>query len=304
VATTKNELAGIYSALPTPNDGSGGVATAPLKALLRFLVSQGVSGVVPVGGTGDYPALTHADRLKAVECSVDVAGNGIQVIAGVLSPGLGESVAAARDFAKAGASALMLITPYYVTPTQDGIVGYFRRIRDAVDVPLVLYDIPGRTGTGASPETLAALAGDGTIIGMKASSSDLYHFNRTVALCGEKMSILSGTDRMMPLHCTMGARGAVLTTASIVPAYWRKVLAECKAGRAEAAIEMQRRLFRMFDVFALEPLPVMLNAALSHLGLDMGAPRLPVLPAKANSLSAVGQLVDGLIEEGIVVRPI
>lgn len=301
---TKDSLDGIYSALPTPNDPKSGFAAQPLKDFISYLIGQGVSGVVPVGGTGDYPALSPQIRRQAVEATVEAAKGKVQVIAGILAPGMAEAVSAGRDFKSAGADALMLITPYYVTATQAGMRDYFRAFRDAVDLPLIIFDIPGRTGNGLQPDTIAKLAEEKVVIGMKASSLDLNHFNQTVALAGENMTFLSGTDKLMLAHCLLGARGAVMTTASFVPAFWTKILACARTGDVVRAVAMHRQLMPLFDAFSAEPIPSMLNAGIGFLGFDMGPNRLPLLPPAAANVERVRKVVEDLRKAGILPREV
>ncbi len=165
---TRDHLSGLYTAIVTPLGPDGAVDIDGLMALVRFQIQAGASGVVPIGGTGEYPAFSRAERRNIVAACVEAA-DGRPVIPGVLSTGFEDALEAGRDFAAAGASAVMTVTPYYAPGSQDGMRAYFRRYRDALDLPVMLYQIPRRTTVAATAETVQAMAEDGSIIGMKYS---------------------------------------------------------------------------------------------------------------------------------------
>ncbi|RUX71535.1 dihydrodipicolinate synthase family protein, partial [Mesorhizobium sp. M2A.F.Ca.ET.040.01.1.1] len=206
----------------TPLTVDGEVDFEMLRTLVRFQLDNGAAGVVPIGGTGEYPAFSRAERLAIVEACVEAAG-GIPVIPGVLSTGFKDAVEAGRDFAAAGAAAVMTVTPYYATGTQEGMRQYFAAYRNEVDVPVLLYQIPRRTNVAVTAEGIQAMAEDGSIIGMKYSSYDIPEFIETVKLAGDRIAILSGEEPLFATHIALGAKGGVLASASMYPKIWLRI---------------------------------------------------------------------------------
>ena len=171
-----------------------------------------------------------------VEATVEAAAGRVPVVAGILSTGFKEAVQAARDFTAAGADGLMLVTPYYVIPTQEAIREYFQAFAQAVTVPVMLYDIPTRTGVAVKAETIAQMAEDRSIIGMKACNPDFNQFARLIGLAGEKISVLSGEEPFFATHVAMGAHGGILATANLFPKAWQEMFALASAGNLKGAL--------------------------------------------------------------------
>lgn len=176
---SKDDLSGLFTAIVTPFADDKSVDFEALRALVRFQIEAGATGIVPIGGTGEYPALSRKERADIVRACVEAA-DGAPVLPGVLSTGFADAVEAGRDFIAAGASGVMAVTPYYATGTQEGMRAYFRNYRDAVSAPVLAYEIPRRTGVALKAETVAELASDGSIIGMKCSSYDMPEFIKTM----------------------------------------------------------------------------------------------------------------------------
>jgi 4-hydroxy-tetrahydrodipicolinate synthase len=275
---TPESLQGIFPALVTPFSADGALDQAALRRLIKRLIDAGVHGVVPIGGTGEYTALSQQERRQIVEIVVEEAGGKVPVIAGVLSPGFEEAHAAARDFVAAGADALMVITPFYATGTQAGIVSYFRRMRESCDLPILLYEIPGRTNVSLQAETIALLAEEETIIGMKYSSYDIAQFIRVVAHAGERISVLSGEEPLFATHMAIGARGGILTTANLLPHRWLDILADIRRGDLKAALNKQAALDPLFRAVFSETNPGPFKFLMEEVGESCGLPRLPLLP--------------------------
>ncbi len=192
------KLEGILPAFPTPTRDDGTVDEAALRRLLQYLLDGGAAGLVPVGGTGEFTALSPEARTQVVAVTAEAADGRVPVVAGVVSPGWAEAVQAGRDFKAAGADAILLITPFYVTPTQAGIRDYFRAYREAVDLPLVFYDIPGRTRIVTEAETLAGLAADRTIVGMKICNTDMHHTNLLASMVDDSFAMLRRGGHAVP----------------------------------------------------------------------------------------------------------
>ncbi|NMM43107.1 dihydrodipicolinate synthase family protein [Rhodospirillaceae bacterium KN72] len=297
--STPLALRGLVPACPTPVTPSGTVDRPALHKLVRYMLDGGASGLVPLGGTGEYTAFSQADRIATVETSKDAAGDA-PVVAGVLCPGLGDAIGTAADFLAAGADAIMVIVPYYVRTSQQGVIDYFRKIRDTVDIPIVLYDNPARSHMVLQPETIGALAADGTVIGMKASNTDLYHFDHVMQRVGPDFQMLSGYDTLFTQQVSMGARGGVLTSAVIVPGVWNDIQALAEAGRFMDALTLQRKLCPLMDALFAEENPGPTRAALEMIGLANGPSVLP-LGAISDGLKArLFKVLQDLYAQGIL----
>ena len=293
-------LHGILPAFPTPTRDDGTIDEAALRRLVRFLLEGGASGLVPMGGTGEFTALSPVARARVIEITAEVAGGRVPVVAGVLSPGYDEAVQTGRDFVRAGADALLLITPFYVTPTQAGIRDYFRAYRAAVDLPIVFYDIPYRTRIVTEVETLAALAADKVVIGMKACNTDMHHFNSIAAVTDRDFALLSGEDMLFPAHVALGACGGILASASLLPRYWTQMFEEARAGRLDRAIAAQRRLLPLLNAIFAETNPGPLKEALAMIGLPAGHALPPLAPPAEAVMAKLRAEIEALRKDGIV----
>ncbi|RUX91441.1 4-hydroxy-tetrahydrodipicolinate synthase [Mesorhizobium sp. M2A.F.Ca.ET.040.01.1.1] len=272
---TKDELTGLFPAIVTPFADDKSVNFEALKSLVRFQLRAGATGIVPIGGTGEYPALSRAERADIVRACVEVA-DGAPIIPGVLATGFADAVETGRDFAAAGASGVMTVTPYYAAGTQEGMKAYFHNYRDAVDLPVLAYEIPRRTSVALKADTIAALAEDGSIIGMKCSSYDLPEFIRTVKLTAGKMAVLSGEEPLFAAHVALGAQGGVLALANIYPQIWIEVFRLARLGQLDAALKLQQRLDPVLDTIYRETNPGPLKYYMKLAGMQAGGVRLPL----------------------------
>ncbi|MCW2308511.1 4-hydroxy-tetrahydrodipicolinate synthase [Rhodobium gokarnense] len=269
------DLSGLFTAIVTPFTPDRTLDKAALTKLVEFQVASGASGIVPIGGTGEYTALSRQERAEMVAVCVEAAG-GKPVIPGVLSTGFEDAVEAGKDFKKAGAAGLMPVTPYYATGPQEGMRAYFKNYRDAVDLPLVLYQIPRRTNVELKAETVQALAEDGVAIGIKYSNYDMPEFLKTIKFAGDKMSVLSGEEPLFATHVALGARGGVLATATIYPERWIKVFEIARQGKLAEAVAASRELDMLIDVVFRETNPGPLKKYMEIVGMPVGSVRLPL----------------------------
>jgi 4-hydroxy-tetrahydrodipicolinate synthase len=282
---TRGALEGVHCALVTPVDGDGNVDRSAAHGLVGFLLDAGIRGLVPVGGTGEYPALSPRARRTMVEATVEAASGRVPVVAGVLSPGFEEGAQAGRDFKAAGADGLLLITPYYTAPTQAGIRAFFRSYAEAVELPLLLYDMPSRTGVAASPDTVAAMVDDGSIVGMKVCNHDLSQFIRLMAQVGDRIAVMSGEEPLFATHVAMGATGGILATSNMVPCLWNEIYEAASRGELRRALAMQDELHPFLIAVFGETNPGPLKSAMSIVDLDMGDVMLPLLPPNESTVA-------------------
>ncbi|MDR5825857.1 4-hydroxy-tetrahydrodipicolinate synthase [Caballeronia sp. LZ043] len=275
MSLTSQSLHGILPAIPTPVNPDDTIHVDATRALLRYLLEQGIDGVLPLGGTGEYGALSSEQRVRMVDLTAREAAGRIPVIAGVLDPGYHDAMKAAKDFAAAGADALLVLTPYYTNPTQAGIRDYFLRYADESPVPILLYEIPYRTRIAIAPEVIHELSKHERIIGMKACNTDMYHFLRVVAGVDDSFAVLSGEDTLFPLHVAAGARGGIVVTASLLPTAWRRIFELASAGKTQEALAMHRSLIPLMNLAFAETNPGPMKSVMDLIGVnapDMLAP--------------------------------
>ncbi|MBP2301765.1 4-hydroxy-tetrahydrodipicolinate synthase [Azospirillum picis] len=295
------KLRGILPATPTPVTADGTIDVAASKALFSWLNRQGIDGVVPLGGTGEYGALARAERNRFAELTVEaMAGKG-PVIAGVLDTGYHDALAAGRDFAAAGVDGLLVLTPYYTNPTQAGIRDYFLRYADESPVPILIYEIPYRTRIAVDPEVLHELSRHERIVGMKACNTDMYHFLRTVAGLHPSFAMLSGEDTLFPLHVAAGAKGGIVVTANLLPRAWRLVFDLASAGKTAEALEIHRSLIPMMNLAFAETNPGPMKSVMDLIGVNAPAmlpplrePRPELRDALRRELSRLLTTYEGL----------
>ena len=300
---TAAQLRGIFPAIPTPVQADDTIDTTATRALLRYLLPQGIAGIVPIGGTGEYGALPRAERVRMTALCADEAAGRMPVIPGVLDPGFHDAIEAGKSFAAAGADAVMVLTPYYTTPTQQGIRDYFLRYADASPVPVLIYEIPYRTRIAIAPEVLHELSRHENIIGMKACNTDMYHFLKVVAGVHESFTVLSGEDTLLPVQMAAGAKGGIVVTASMLPRTWIAIHELAAAGRTAEAMAMHRRLIPLLDMAFAETNPGPLKSVLDLIGAD--APRVLdplVAPAAGLTQRLRAEMKARLADEAALLR--
>ncbi len=294
---TKAKLRGLMPAPPTAIDADGNLLKAAMQAVVRHMLDGGASGLVPLGGTGEFTALSPEARIACVEACVEAA-NGAPVYAGVLAPGLGEALPTARAFKAAGADGIMLIVPYYARATQATVIDYFRKVRDVADLPIMLYDNPARSHFTVDPDTIATLAEEGTINSMKASNTDLYHFDQIMRRVGPDFAALSGYDTIFTQQLSMGACGGVLTTAVVLPQAWVEVEKLAEAGDFAGALAVQRQLIPLMDALFAEENPGPTREALRQMGMETGHSLLPIAPVSAGLCDRIARVLADLRAAG------
>ncbi|MCC4239197.1 4-hydroxy-tetrahydrodipicolinate synthase [Thalassospira povalilytica] len=288
---TKNDISGLYTAIVTPFAADKSVDHNALAALVTRQLAAGATGIVPIGGTGEYPALSRQERKDIVKTCVEAAGDA-PVIPGVLSTGFLDAVEAGKDFEAVGAAGVMTVTPYYAAGTQEGMREYFANYRNEVGVPVLLYEIPRRTTVATKAETIQAMAEDGSIIGMKCSNYDMPEFIKTMKLAGDKMAILSGEEPLFATHVTMGAKGGVLASANIYPEIWIEIFNLAREGKLNEALKLQTKLDCAIDAIYRETNPGPLKKYMEMAGQPVGDVRLPLQSPSQDTMAALKSAFD------------
>lgn len=271
-------LSGIVTATPTPIK-NGSVDVDSVRDLARYLVAHGASAIAPIGGTGEYVSLSERQKLDMVRATIEATDGAVPTIAGLIAPGLGEALGAGKRILEAGADGLLVTTPFYVRPTQEGIVDYFKALSDSLDADLVLYEFPYRTGVSLAAETVNELAETTRIVAMKACNPDTGLQMRVLEAAGDKISILSGDEDVYPLHIAAGARGGLIASSCILPSVWNKIDAMAKTGKLDEALKLHSKIRAFLKLLFSEHNPGPLKAALRLAGRPCGEPLLPLRKA-------------------------
>jgi len=272
-------FAGVTVAIITPfrNDE---VDYAALRKLVDFHVAEGTDCLAPVGTTGESPTLSHDEHEKVIAAVVEQAAGRIKVMPGTGSNSTREAIRLTK-FAKAnGADGALMVGPYYNKPTQEGYFRHFAAVADACDLPIVLYNIPGRTASNIAPETIARLAEIPSIVAVKEATGSLDQASHIASLCD--ITILSGDDSMTLPLMSIGGRGVVSVVGNIVPRDLKALVAAYDAGKTAEALAWHRKLFMLSrDLLSVSTNPIPLKAAMKLLGRDSGQLRLPLVALDA-----------------------
>lgn len=268
-------FSGSMPALVTPFQG-GELDIETLKKLVEWHVGEGSNGLVPVGTTGESPTLTHREHELVVEEVVKAAAGRIPVIAGAGSNNTLESIRLAQHAEKVGADGILLVTPYYNKPTQRGLIAHFTAVHDCCELPIIIYNIPGRSVVDMSPETMGELAKLPRIVGVKDATGDLARVCDQRMTCGPDFIQLSGEDATAHGFNAQGGVGCISVTANVAPKLCSQLQAACLAGDYAAALKIQDKLMPLHKAIFTEPGLVGVKYAMSRLDLCSADVRLPL----------------------------
>lgn len=263
-------------------------------ALIEWQIDSGSHGLVITGTTGEPSALLLEEREHVLETAVRAARRRIPVIAATGTNNHAETLRLTRTAKKLGADAALVVVPYYIRPSQEGLYRYFRSIADEVDLPIMIYNIPGRTAVNLEPPTIARLARDcRNIIGVKEANKDFEHINRVLHLCGRGFLVYSGIELLCFPMLAIGGAGHVSATANVLPREVAQLYDLAAAGRWEAARELHYHLLPMNDALFLETNPVPVKTALGLMGKIDPEVRLPLSPMSAENVERLRQVMVG-----------
>lgn len=256
----------------------GKVDERALADLIEWQIANGTNGIVPCGTTGESATLSHDEHNRVIELTVEVVRRRVPVVAGTGSNSTDEAIALTKHAKQAGADAALLITPYYNKPTQEGLYRHYRAVAEAVDLPLVLYNIPGRTGVNMLPATIARLTTLPTIVGVKEGSGSVQQASDLVLMCGNRLTVLAGDDALTLPMMAVGGKGVITVTANIVPAEMARLVASFAEGKIEEARRIHFKLSPLFAALFFETNPIPVKEALSLMGKIDPELRLPLCP--------------------------
>lgn len=288
------EMKGLYVALVTPFDRKdGSLNEAKLRDYVKFHVDAGTDGLVPCATTSENPTYTWDEHFRIVDIVVKAAAGKLKVVAGCGTNSTAKSIENVRKARECGADGAMVVTPYYNKPTQEGLYAHFMKIADEGGLPLMLYNVPGRTGLNMLPKTVQRLSKHERIVAIKEASGSLEQMAEIVSLCGDGITLLSGDDGITLPILSIGGEGVVSVVGNIVPKDMLALIKAFEKGDLAKAREWHYKLFPLCKAMFIETNPVPVKEAMNMLGMEAGDVRLPLvglLPENREKLRT--QLVD------------
>jgi 4-hydroxy-tetrahydrodipicolinate synthase len=289
------QLSGVLTALATPFASDGSIDESTLRRLVDRSIDGGVDGVVACGSTGEFAAMSTAERRMVVETVVDQTAGRVPVIAQTGAVSTAEAVELSRHAEAAGASVLMVVTPYYEPLTLDETLHYLRTVADSVSVPIMLYNLPGATGVNLAPETVGSLARDvDNIRYIKDTSANMPQAGQLIHNYGDVISTFLGWDSLLLAAVTEGAAGVMAGTANVMPAQLVSIHRALSAGELNRARAEWNRIYPLMDAIMSAPFIPAVKSALQALGFPIGNPRQPLLPLDAGTAATIASLVTAL----------
>ncbi len=282
---------GSYVALVTPFTKEGAIDEEKLRMLVNYHVENKTAGISPCGTTGESPTLTHEEHKKIVKIVVEEAKGRIHVMAGAGSNSTAEAIELAKFAKEVGADSVLSICPYYNKPVQRGVYAHFESIAKSVNIPVMLYNVPGRTGINMSPETVYELSKLDNIKGIKEASGNIEQVCNILNLCGENIDVLSGDDALLLPMMSVGAKGVVSVTANFMAKEVAELIENFNAGKIEEARKMHNKLYRLSQAMFIETNPVPVKAVMSMLGRIENNVRLPLVQLSEGSIETLKKLM-------------
>lgn len=284
---------GSFTALITPMHADGSLDERAFGDLVEWQIAEGTEGLVPVGTTGESPTLSHAEHKRVVELCIEAARGRVPVMAGAGSNSTAEAVDFAQHAKGAGADAILVVTPYYNKPTQEGMFLHFSMIADAVDIPMFIYNIPGRSVIDMTPETMGRLAKHPNIVGVKDATANLARPLHQRAACGADFIQLSGEDHTALSFNAAGGHGCISVTSNIAPRLCAEMQKAWREGKVCEAMAIQDRLLPVHDALFCETSPGPVKYAASLLGRGTAFCRPPMAPIAESTATRVEAAMRG-----------
>ncbi|MBE0604179.1 MAG: 4-hydroxy-tetrahydrodipicolinate synthase [Deltaproteobacteria bacterium] len=284
---------GAITAIITPFR-NGRLDVPALKKLVEFQVRNGISGIVPCGTTGESATLSFEEHEKVIQVVMEASAGRVRVIAGTGSNNTKEAVVLTRYAKKAGADAALVITPYYNKPTQKGLVAHFKAIAEEVDIPVILYNVPSRTGVNMTADTVARLSEIGNIAGVKEASGNLAQVCDILRSTPRTFCVLSGDDALYFPMLALGAKGVISVVSNVAPREMADLYDAFVSGRIATAREIHYRLWPLMQALFIETNPIPVKTAAAMMGMIKEEFRLPLCPMSDVNRKALAKVLSGL----------
>ncbi len=280
---------GSIVALVTPFN-NGQLDEEKLRQLVDFQIENGTDAIVPCGTTGESSTLDYEEHIEVIRIVIEQAAKRVPIIAGTGSNSTAEAILLTRQAKDAGADGVLLVTPYYNKPSQEGLYRHYLAIADAVDIPQILYNVPGRTSVNMLPETVARLSTHRNIVAIKEATGSLQQASEIISLCGDNMDVLSGDDFITFPMMACGGKGIISVVANIMPREVAAMVDAFNAGNMEEARRLHLKMLKISNAMFIETNPVPVKTALGMMGKCSGEVRLPLVEmsaANSDKLAAI-----------------
>ena len=288
---------GAFVAIVTPfTDGQ--VDEQGLVDLIEFHIANGTHGIVPCGTTGESATMSHDEHHRVVELTVKTVNGRVPVLAGSGSNSTSEAIDLTRYAKQAGADGVLMVSPYYNKPSQEGLYYHYKAVAEAVDIPIILYNVPSRTSSNILPQTVARLAGIDNVVGIKEATGDLNQISEVIRLCPDDFAVLSGDDFTSMPTVLVGGTGVISVTSNVAPKDMAQMMDAALTGDLARARELHYRLFPLMQAMFYDTNPVPAKKSLELMGkIKSGTPRLPLYPMNDEILS---KLKAALADYGLI----
>jgi 4-hydroxy-tetrahydrodipicolinate synthase len=294
--TARTSFQGSFTALVTPFK-NGSLDEGAFRGLVDWQLAEGTNGLVPVGTTGESPTLSHKEHQQVVEWCIEQVRGRAPVIAGAGSNSTAEAIAMSRDAEKAGADAVLVVTPYYNKPTQEGLYQHFKAINDAIGIPIIIYNIPSRSVIDMSVDTMKRLFELKNIAGVKDATASMVRVSQQRQAMGAGFNQLSGEDATALGFNAHGGHGCISVTANVAPRLCAEFQGACRKGDFAAALKLQDKLMPLHNALFIETNPAPAKYALSVLGKCDETVRLPMVPVSEKTRAAVRE---AMVHAGLI----
>lgn len=267
---------GVGSAVPTPFDENG-VNISEFRKFLQFQIDNNVDALIVCGTTGESSTMTRDEKIIAINCALEVANEKIPVIVGTGSNNTREAIEMSKIAERIGANGILVVTPYYNKTTQRGLIAHYKAIAESVSLPIILYNVPSRTGVNIEPKTCFELSKVDNIVAIKEASGNISQVAQISNLCGDNLYIYSGNDDQIVPICSLGGIGVISVLSNIKPKFVHDMVYDFLDGNIDKARKMQLNILPLINSLFSEVNPIPVKYALNELGFNFGVPRLPLV---------------------------
>ena len=285
---------GTGTALVTPFRTDGSLDETALRSLVKRQIDAGINFLVPCGTTGESPTLIHAEHLRVVEITLEIAKGKVPVLAGAGGYNTAEVISLANELQKLGADGILSVTPYYNKPTQEGLFQHFKAIASAVNLPIILYSVQGRTGVNIEPATALRLSQIPNIVGIKEASGNISQMGAILNIVPKDFLVLSGDDSLTLPLISLGGRGLISVASNEIPAEMTRLVQSALSGDFAEARRLHFQYLSLMDINFVESNPIPVKAALAEMGLLQPVWRLPLVAPKPENLARIRAVFESL----------
>ena len=273
----KTVFTGSGVAIITPMHSDGSVNYEVLKELIEFQIQNGTDAIISCGTTGESATLSHEEHCKVIQFTIDQVAGRIPVIAGAGSNETAYAVELSKEAEKMGADALLVVAPYYNKTSQRGLIRHYNMVADNVNIPMILYNVPSRTGCNIQPETYVELAKHENIVAVKEASGNISAVAKTLSLCGDQLDVYSGNDDQVAAIMALGGKGVISVLANICPKEVHDMAQKILDGDVAGGVKMQLDYMKLADAMFMDVNPIPVKEAMNFMGYDCGECRLPLI---------------------------